>query len=283
VTTSYQDAYQIYPQIGRFILDGDEQSRRRVCVIGAKLRESLKLPVNPLGTFLEISGEWFKIVGVTEARGEMFGLSQDDYILIPFATGQALEGNRAEQDIAITFTVQHIEQLDAVQSRVTQLLRQLHRLRPGTDDDFKVQTAKQLTESFTQIVNSMTLVLGGVVGISLLVGGIGIMNVMLVSVTERTREIGICKALGAKRHHILMQFLIESSTLAMLGGIAGLLLGYLLGALVSKLIPGFPEAVMPWWAVLLACGFSTVVGVVFGIMPAAKAANLSPIEALRYE
>lgn len=283
VTSSYQDAYQVYPQEGRFISDSDERSHRRVCVIGAKVRESLKLSGDALGKFIEIHGEWFKIVGVTEVRGEMFGLSQDDYVLIPFSTGQSVAGDPAEQDISITFTIRDIEQLEAVQTRVTELLRQLHHLRRGVADDFKVQTARQLSDSFAQIVDTLTLVLGGVVGVSLLVGGIGIMNVMLVTVTERTREIGICKALGAKRHHILMQFLIEATVLALLGGLAGLLLGYLLGATVSELIPGFPRAIVPWWAAMLACGFSAAVGVVFGIMPAAKAANLSPIEALRYE
>jgi len=126
-------------------------------------------------------------------------------------------------------------------------------------------------------------VLGGIVSVSLLVGGIGIMNIMLVSVTERTREIGICKALGAQRHHILMQFLIEAVILSILGGLIGLGLGYVLGMVAAKMIPNFPSAAVPWWAVLLSFGFSSVVGVVFGIMPAAKAANLDPIEALRYE
>ena len=123
----------------------------------------------------------------------------------------------------------------------------------------------------------------GIVGISLLVGGIGIMNIMLVSVTERTREIGICKAIGAKRHHILLQFLLEALVLCLLGGIVGLVIGYGLGALAASFIPGFPAAHTPWWAVALALGFSAGVGVAFGILPAAKAANLDPISSLRYE
>jgi len=280
---SFQDSQQIYPRLGRFISDADDRSRRRVVVIGEKLRDNLKLPDDPIGRFIEIGGEWFKIVGLTEPRGDMFGISQDDYAIIPFGTGMAVSPNPLRQDISISFTVDDIEQIDAVTDRVTALLRQLHGLKPGQRNDFKVQTASQLTESFSNIVASMTLVLGGIVGVSLLVGGIGIMNIMLVSVTERTREIGICKALGAKRHHILLQFLIEATTLSLLGGVAGVALGYGLGFGASRLIPGFPDAVVPWWAVALAFGFSTLVGIVFGLMPAAKAARLDPIEALRYE
>ncbi|HET9750679.1 MAG TPA: FtsX-like permease family protein, partial [Casimicrobiaceae bacterium] len=125
--------------------------------------------------------------------------------------------------------------------------------------------------------------MSGIVSISLLVGGIGIMNIMLVSVTERTREIGICKAIGAKRHHILLQFLLEALVLCLFGGLIGLMFGYGIGALAASFIPGFPPAFTPWWAVALALGFSGVVGVVFGILPAAKAANLDPIASLRYE
>jgi len=230
-----------------------------------------------------MGGEWFKVVGVMEERGDLFGFSQDDFAIIPFGTGLALSADSLHQDINISFNVNDIEQIEVVSDRIGALFRQLHGLKPGQKNDFKVETARQLTESFAGIIDSMTLVLGGIVGVSLLVGGIGIMNIMLVSVTERTREIGISKALGAKRHHILLQFLIEATVLSLLGGIVGLVLGYALGFGAAKLIPGFPDAVVPWWAVLLAFGFSTLVGIVFGLMPAAKAARLDPIEALRYE
>lgn len=282
-TASYQDSNQLFSHYGRFISDSDDKSRRRVCVIGEKLRENLELPKNPVGEFIEISGEWFKVVGLMEERGEMFGMSQDDYAVIPFSTGLALSGSGNEPDISISLNVDDIEQLEAIQERISALLRQLHKLKPGEADPFKVQTSEQLTKSFSGILDMITVVAGGIVSISLLVGGIGIMNIMLVSVTERTREIGICKALGAKRHHIMMQFLIEATTLSLLGGLIGLIIGYVLGFLAAKMIPGFPDAVVPWWAIVLALGFSTGVGIVFGIMPAAKAAKLDPIEALRYE
>jgi len=283
VTEAYMESSQVFPQTGRFIRASDDASRRKVCVIGSKLLEKLRLPADPVGQFLEIGGEWFKIIGVTEEKGEAFGFSKDDYILIPFSVGQIVAGTSTRLNISISFTVDDIEQIDAVQGRVTSLLRQAHHLKPGQRNDFKVQSAQQLSDAFEKIVGMMTLVLGGIVGISLLVGGIGIMNIMLVSVTERTREIGICKALGAQRHHILLQFLIEATTLSLLGGLVGLVLGYLLGFGVAKLIPGFPGAVVPWWAVLMSFGFSSLVGILFGIMPAAKAANLHPIDALRYE
>ena len=283
VTAAYQDANQSFPQYGRFIRGDDDRSRRKVCVIGPEVRDKLQLPENPVGTFIEIGGEWFKIIGMNEAQGESFGFSQDDYVLIPFSVGAAIAGNDARLDIRITFTVDDIEQLEAVQGRLTGLLRTAHKLKPGQRNDFKVQTAAQLGETFENIIGMMTMVLGGIVSVSLLVGGIGIMNIMLVSVTERTREIGICKALGAQRHHILLQFLIEATTLSLLGGLVGLALGYGLGIGAAKMIPNFPDAFVPWWAIAMAIGFSSVVGIVFGIMPAAKAANLHPIDALRYE
>jgi putative ABC transport system permease protein len=282
VTAVYQEVSQAFPQYGRFISVTDNHSRRKVCVIGPKVRDKLQLPENPVGKFIEVGGEWFKIIGMNEAQGETLGFSKDDYVLIPFSVGSSIAGN-TKLNINITFTVDNIEQLEAVQGRLTGLLRMSHKLKPGQRNDFKVQTAAQLGETFENIVGMMTVVLGGIVSISLLVGGIGIMNIMLVSVTERTREIGICKALGAQRHHILLQFLVEATTLSLLGGLVGLGLGYALGFGASKMIPNFPDAIVPWWAILMAIGFSSLVGIVFGIMPAAKAANLHPIDALRYE
>jgi len=280
---SFQDSQQVYPELGRFLTDSDDRSRRRSVVIGTKVRKDLELPANPVGQFIELGGEWFKVIGVAEERGDLFGFSQDDYVLIPFSTGLAMSADPVHQDIQVSFKVRDITQIDAVRDRVTALLRDVHDLKPGERNDFKVDTASQLTETFASLIRMATLVLSCIVGVSLLVAGIGIMNIMLVSVTERTREIGISKALGAKRHHILLQFLIEAVVLSLLGGLVGIGLGFGIGFGVAKLIPGFPDAVVPWWAVLLAFGFSTLVGVVFGLMPAAKASRLDPIQALRYE
>jgi putative ABC transport system permease protein len=203
--------------------------------------------------------------------------------MMPFSTMQRLIGNSREFDIQIQLLVDDLERMEEAKERIRRVLRQEHGLKTGDADDFRVQTAEQLTASFNAIVNTITAVSGGIVGISLLVGGIGIMNIMLVSVTERTREIGILKALGARRVDILLQFLIEAVTLCMLGGLIGIAAGYGVGALVSLMLPGFPPAHVPLWAILLSFGFSAAVGIVFGILPAAKAAQLDPIESLRYE
>lgn len=252
-------------------------------VIGDKVRENLSLPDNPLNQYVEISGEWFKIVGLMKPKGDIMGFSQDDIVFMPYNTMRSLQGNQARTDIQIQLSLSDTAVVEDVVQQLTSLLRNAHDLDSDEDDDFQIQTAEQLMETFDTVINMVTIVIGGIVSISLLVGGIGIMNIMLVSVTERTREIGICKAIGAKRHHILMQFLIEALLLSLLGGIIGLAIGYGLGTLISNSIPSFPSASIPLWSVALALGFSGFVGVLFGILPAAKAANLDPIDALRYE
>ncbi len=282
-TPNFQDSTKQYPDLGRFFVVPDENTRRRVCIIGTAVRDDLKLPQNPLGLFLSIGGDWFKIVGVMQKRGDLFGISQDDYVVIPFTVGQEMIPKPGQEDIRITFNVASVDQIDAVQDRIKQLLRSAHHLKHGKDDDFQVQTAEQLMQSFSKVSDTITAVLGGVVAISLLVGGIGVMNIMLVSVTERTKEIGICKALGAQRADILLQFLIEATLLSVMGGIIGLMLGWGIGAVVAALIPDFPPAVVPLWAAALAVGFSGIVGIIFGIVPAARAASLDPVEALHYE
>jgi putative ABC transport system permease protein len=162
-------------------------------------------------------------------------------------------------------------------------LRIRHRLRSDQPNDFEITSQTQILKSFSKFANGVTYVVAGVVSIALLVGGIGIMNIMLVSVTERTREIGVRKAVGARRSHIMVQFVIEAVVLALMGGIAGILLGILAGVTAAKLIPNWPGAFVPIWAIVLSFGFSSAVGLFFGIYPAAKAARLDPIESLRYE
>ena len=206
-----------------------------------------------------------------------------NYIVIPFDVGRAMMGNNTQPFITISFNVADVSQVESVRERVKRAVRAARKLKPGQPDDFRVEAADSFVKQFEQVTGTATAVVAGVVSISLLVGGIGIMNIMLVSVTERTREIGILKALGATRRDILVQFLLEAGLLALLGGLIGIALGYGAGTLVSSMIPNFPPAQVPLWVVAAAAGFSALVGVVFGIMPASKAAGLDPIEALRYE
>ena len=282
-TYAYQDVSQSYTEIGRFLAQSDNLTRRRVAVIGEDVRENLNLPEDPINEYVELSGEWFKIVGLLEPMGDIMGQSRDNIVLIPYSTMVSIQGNQSRLDIGIQLNLTPTASVENVSSQLTTLLRNAHDLSSDEDDDFRIQTAEQLMEQFDQILGTLTMVIGGIVSISLLVGGIGIMNIMLVSVTERTREIGICKAIGAKSHHILMQFLIEALLLSLLGGLIGLISGYGLGMLIANSIPDFPPANVPLWAASLALGFSGFVGVLFGILPAAKAARLDPIDALRYE
>ena len=283
IGSSYPEVNSLNMQEGRFFTTDDDARRRLVCVVGVDVIDDLEMPDHPIGEFFRVGNEWCKIVGILEKRGELLGFSRDNVVLLPYGTAKRIMGASRDLDIQIQLLVDDMNRQDEVKDRVRRVLRQEHGLRSGEPDDFKVQTAEQLTESFNAVINMVTAVSAGIVGISLLVGGIGIMNIMLVSVTERTREIGILKALGATRQDILLQFLIEALTLTMIGGLVGVAIGYGLGALVAALLPGFPAAHVPLWAVMLSFGFCAGVGIIFGIVPAAKAANLDPIDALRYE
>lgn len=282
-TADYVLVERRLPEVGRFIVDGDDQGHRRVAVIGPKLRDDLKLPDNPVGEYIQIGNEWFKVIGMMEKRGEIFGMSQDNYAIIPFDVGRAVQGQNRRLMFDANFTVADIADVDVVKERVARAMRAAHKIKPGADEDFEIESADAFAKTFDKITQMSTLVLGGIVGISLLVGGIGIMTVMLVSVTERTREIGILKALGATRRDILVQFLLEAGMLSLLGGLIGIASGALLAHGVASLIPDFPPASVPVGVAFGAAVFCALVGVVFGILPASKAANLDPIEALRYE
>ncbi len=283
VGSDWMEVNGSFPDTGRALTREDDQRRRLVCLIGLDVIENLELPEDPIGEYFRVNNEWCRIIGVMEERGEIFGFSQDDYVMMPYGTARRMQGASRTLDIQVQLMVEDMERRDEVKARIRRLLRQEHGLKAGEADDFRIQTSEQLTESFNAIISTITAAVGGIVGVSLLVGGIGIMNIMLVSVTERTREIGILKALGATRSDILLQFLIEAVLLCLVGGLIGIALGYGVGALAATLMPGFPPAYVPTWAILLSFGFSAGVGVVFGIIPAAKAAKLDPIDALRYE
>jgi putative ABC transport system permease protein len=219
-----------------------------------------------------------------EEKGRSFGFDQDDLVFVPFGTALSLFGREAGDQVNLRLQLESSADVPAFKDQATELLRRRHDLGPDDSDDFDIQTQDEILETTNTILAGVTGVVGGIVSIALLVGGIGIANIMLVSVTERTREIGIRKAVGARKRDILVQFLIEAITLALVGGALGILLGYGLGALAIQLIPGdLPPAHVPLWAIALAAGFSALVGVISGIYPAGKAAALDPIESLRYE
>jgi putative ABC transport system permease protein len=282
-TESLQEVQHMFPRTGRFITRSDDDSRRRVVVLGEKIRKELKMPDRPEGEFVQVGREWFKVVGVMEPRGEVLGQNLDQFMLMPYQTALAFNSAQARPELQITFVVDDPDAVENVRQQVIAVIRRAHGLEKDEPNDFQIQASDSIAKTFAQITGMVTLVVGGVVGISLLVGGIGIMNIMLVSVTERTREIGIAKALGAPRRFILLQFLIEAMVLAVIGGLIGMLVGFGLAYGVAALIPNFPPPSVPWWVVVGSALFSMLIGMVFGILPASKAANLAPIDALRYE
>jgi putative ABC transport system permease protein len=283
VNENWQDVNNHAVDRGRFFSRIDLENRRKVVVIGEKVIEELNLGPNPLGKEIYVDNYPATIIGVMEKKGQSLGMDVDDLAFVPFDSALALFGRNAADQVQLRLQADAPEHVEQVKDGITRLLRQRHRIPLDQPDDFQIQTQDEVLNSVNTILGTVTAVVGGVVGIALLVGGIGIMNIMLVSVTERTREIGVRKAVGARRHDVLIQFLIEAVTLSLIGGVIGLGLGFGLGALVAKLIPGFPPAHVPLWAVVLSFGFSAIVGILFGVYPAAKASRLDPIEALRYE
>ena len=279
----FQDVRNYYVDNGRFFGALDETSKTSVCVIGHGVLTELKLPADPVGKNLLLQGRSFNIIGVMEPKGQLLGQELDKFVMIPYGTAVSLWGQNVEENTAFLVRAQTPELVDRAADEIENTLRVRHRLRSDQPSDFKVGTQKEFLKSFTKFANGVTYVVAGVVSIALLVGGIGIMNIMLVSVTERTREIGLRKAVGARRSHILSQFVIEAITLALVGGITGMAMGIAVGAIAANLIPNWPGFFVPMWALALAFGFSSAVGLFFGIYPAAKASRLDPIESLRYE
>ena len=266
---------------GSMFSSREVRSAAKVAVIGSKTANELFGPLNPVGQTVRVSNIPFVIIGLLESKGAgMGGQNQDDRIIIPFPTAmKRITGDKYLRSINVQ--ISSSEHMEIAQQQITSLLRQRHRLTPGHDDDFNIFNQKEIADTVNSISKVITLLLGSIAGISLFVGGIGIMNIMLVSVTERTREIGIRIAVGAQPADIRLQFLIEAITLSLLGG----LIGVLSGVGVSQLVGVFADfkAVVSTGSILLAFGVSTIIGVFFGFYPAHKAAALNPIEALRYE
>jgi len=283
VGPSHQEVSDHWVDRGRFFSDLDIQRAARVCVVGQEVIDELEIEEPILGSDLIVGQSSFTIVGIMEREGEMFGQSQDDFILTPITTTRDIYGVEASKQLRLDFQAESAETVQMAKDQIKEILRARHRIPDGVKNDFQVLLQEELLETTGAILGTITSVVGGVVSIALLVGGIGIMNIMLVSVTERTREIGVRKAVGARKSDILIQFLIEAVTISLVGGLIGVLAGWGLGILGAKAIPGFPPAHVPLWAIALAFGFAALVGVFFGTYPAAKAAALDPIEALRHE
>jgi putative ABC transport system permease protein len=260
----------------------DDMQARQVCLIDPKLRNELRLDRDCIGQTIRIGHNAFVIVGVIERRPDLgFGGGGEDYyeVFIPFRTVFKLQ----EPWIWAFAAGKSADVLEEAQAEIKFFLRQTRNLRPGEPDTFRVESLKSALETFNKIAIMVTLVAGGIVGISLLVGGVGIMNIMLVSVSERTREIGLRKAVGAKKSAILTQFLIEAVVLCFVGGLAGVGIGHLLTLIISGINPALEKTYIPMWAIAISFSFAGSVGIFFGMFPAIKAARLDPIEALRHE
>jgi putative ABC transport system permease protein len=287
VTPEYEGVRNFKAVQGEFVAQEHVNGRSRVAVIGDTVAEELFEEYEyPIGQTIKLNDVPFKVIGVLEEKGGGGFGDEDKVVMIPISTAQTRLFNagsvRGELIISVIFLeVVTQDKMDAVADRITEVLRERHRISFKDDDDFTVVNQADLIQVFGEFTAVFTTVLGAIAGISLLVGGIGIMNIMLVSVTERTREIGIRKAVGAKRRDILLQFLIEAMVLSMLGGFVGIVLGYGASALLSGALD--LQTVVTVSAVLLATSFSAAVGLFFGIYPATRAARLHPIDALRYE
>ncbi len=270
-------SYEIWQ--GAFLNQAAVDSSLRVAVLGATTADDLGLDASAIGTDIQIGGLPFRVVGILQPKGSSGPFSQDDQILIPITTAHRyfVSGDSVR---SIGVSVASADQIDATQALMTVTLEQRHGTN-GTNDDFSIQSQAQLLDTFSSVTGLLTLLLAGIASISLVVGGIGIMNIMLVSVRERTREIGIRKAVGARSGDILFQFLVEALVLSLLGGLIGILVGVAASAVIGALA-GWGFVFSPL-TVVVAVGFSLLVGVVFGVWPARQAARLDPIASLRYE
>ncbi|NQT25086.1 ABC transporter permease [candidate division KSB1 bacterium] len=278
-TPGYMVLSDAMPEFGRFFNDSEMQHRRNVCVIGWEIADKLYKDVDPIGKRIKIGSQSFFILGVMEERGQLFDFSMDNNVLIPYTVFQKAFGKH--RSLEIQAKAVNPELVEELKDELEELMRRTRGLKVGQENDFNINQQSQLMDVYNNLTKVLWIVLIGIGSIALLVGGIGIMNIMLVSVTERTREIGIRKALGAKRKVILLQFLVESMFISSIGVILGLLISIGLATAIKQASP-IPVDISGWVA-LLGVGFTVTIGLFFGLYPASKASKLDPIEALRYE
>jgi putative ABC transport system permease protein len=279
VVPDYEIVNNCFAVEGRFLTESDVNLRATVTVLGEDVRQALFPNLNPLGKEVTVNGKKFTVVGVMDPKPKFLGETQDNYVLIPLSTYK----RTYPEDKALTLLVKpkSSELTEQAIDEIRQLLRRMRGVPYDKPDDFAISTQEDLMDMYKKITGAIYLVMVVISSIGLLVGGVGVMNIMLVSVTERTREIGVRKAVGARSKNILWQFLIEAMTLSGSGGVLGIIIGLLLGKLVGAVTPLAAGVSLPW--IVLGFSFSVSVGLIFGIYPAYRAAKLDPIVSLRYE
>ena len=279
ITAPYQEVQDYRAERGRPLMDLDETQRRAVVVIGSEVAEKMFEAANPIGQELRLAGERFEVVGVLASKGRVLGQSFDAIAMIPLSRYEMIYGHRASTSISVKMA--EAVQVAPAMARAEEAMRLRRKLRPGQDNNFSVETAEALVTFWKDLTAVLFSVIPAVVAIGVVVGGIVIMNIMLMAVSERTREIGIRKAVGARARDIERQFLVEAIALSALGGIIGVLSGWAFAELVAYASP--LPARITWWSVLLAVFLGAGVGVIFGVYPSRRAARLDPIDALRAE
>ncbi len=287
VYDEYFDMSNLELTSGEYFTKADVKGMTRMCVIGSQTAKDLFGDKDPIGQIIKIEGGKFEVLGMLEEKGGGFGDQPDSRIYIPYFTAQR-QIFKSKDPYYAMFQVMDYTRIDDFKDEARQTMNQLRQVSHADDEEYTLQSQTDALKELGGIIKGMVYVFGGIAAVSLLVGGIGIMNIMLVTVTERTREIGLRKAVGARKSDILMQFLIEAIVLCLIGGIFGMVFGYLgamgLSAIIAKASPDLTwEASMSPLVVFVAVGISTLIGIIFGVFPASNAARLNPIDALRYE
>jgi putative ABC transport system permease protein len=293
----FSDIYGVYAEYfslsslgltsGEYFTEADDKGMTRICVIGSQTAKDLFGTKDPIHQMIKIESARFEVIGVLEEKGGGFGDQPDSRIYLPYTTAQR-QLIKSKDPFFCVFQVTDFNRLEDFKEEVKATMNQIRKVSDPEDEQYKLQSQTDALKELSGIIKGMVYVFGGIAAVSLLVGGIGIMNIMLVTVTERTREIGLRKAVGAKKSDILMQFLIEAIVLCLIGGVMGMALGYAgavgLSALISKSSPELTwEASLSPMVVIVAVGIATAIGLIFGVYPASNAAKLNPIDALRYE